>query len=117
MAASSIESVPAHFPRRLGIWSGCPDRGNGGESGPLALDLFAGVGLFTLPLAGKFEQVVAVEVHPCAVADLQANAESYGFEDVRAVQQMGLDYPRRFAQAGPVWWCSAPDVPELGPGR
>ncbi len=87
-----------------------------GESGPLALDLFAGVGFFTLPLAGDFEQVVAVEVHPRAVADLQANAESYGFENVPAVQQTALDYLRRFAQAEPHLVVLGPPRAGVGPG-
>jgi 23S rRNA (uracil1939-C5)-methyltransferase len=41
--------------------------------GSLALDLFAGVGLFSLPLAEKFEHVVAVESNPAAARDLEAN--------------------------------------------
>lgn len=39
----------------------------------LAIDLFAGVGLFTVPLAQSFERVIAVEVHPTAVEDLRRN--------------------------------------------
>ena len=35
----------------------------GGDS---ALDLYSGVGFFTLPLAGRFREVVAVESDPCA---------------------------------------------------
>jgi len=45
-----------------------------GATGQCALDLYAGVGLFTLPLAAKFEEVVAVEASPHAVADLKHNA-------------------------------------------
>jgi len=45
-----------------------------GVSGNTALDLYAGVGLFTLPLAAKFAEVVAVEASPHAVADLKHNA-------------------------------------------
>lgn len=39
------------------------DEAVGGASGKLALDLFCGVGLFTLPLARQFEKVIAVEGH------------------------------------------------------
>ncbi|HXW55285.1 MAG TPA: 23S rRNA (uracil(1939)-C(5))-methyltransferase RlmD [Candidatus Cybelea sp.] len=39
----------------------------------LALDLFAGVGLFSTPLGGKFERVIAVESNPAAVRDLEVN--------------------------------------------
>ncbi len=44
--------------------------------GSLALDLFAGVGLFSLPLAEKFAHVVAVESNPAAARDLEANISS-----------------------------------------
>ena len=42
----------------------------------LALDLFAGVGLFTLPLAKRFGRVVTVESNPAAVRDLEGNARA-----------------------------------------
>jgi len=45
-----------------------------GAQGKAALDLYAGVGLFTLPLADAFEDVIAVESSPHAVADLKHNA-------------------------------------------
>jgi 23S rRNA (uracil1939-C5)-methyltransferase len=45
----------------------------GGVEGTLALDLFAGVGLFTLKLAETFSQVVAVESNEAAARDLDAN--------------------------------------------
>jgi 23S rRNA (uracil1939-C5)-methyltransferase len=44
-------------------------------AGSRALDLYAGVGLMTLPLARKFERVVAVDSSPRAVRSLQFNAE------------------------------------------
>lgn len=43
-------------------------------SGKLVLDLYAGVGLFTLPLAKTFERVTAVESSPASFHDLIANA-------------------------------------------
>jgi 23S rRNA (uracil1939-C5)-methyltransferase len=46
----------------------------GDESGKLACDLFAGVGLFSLPLARHFERVIAIESNPAAVRDLESNA-------------------------------------------
>lgn len=45
-------------------------------AGRLALDLFAGVGLFSLPLAQRFECVVAVEANPAAARDLTENLEA-----------------------------------------
>ncbi len=71
------------------------------ESGSLALDLFAGVGLFTLPLARGFTQVVGVEAHPRSAADLAANVGACELKNVRVVGQTVYDFLRRFAQAEP----------------
>jgi 23S rRNA (uracil1939-C5)-methyltransferase len=46
----------------------------GGQEGETALDLYAGVGLFSLPLARSFRRVIAVESGSGAVRDLVANA-------------------------------------------
>jgi 23S rRNA (uracil1939-C5)-methyltransferase len=46
--------------------------------GKLALDLYAGVGFFTLPLAKTFERIVAVDANLAATRDLYANAEKAG---------------------------------------
>lgn len=43
-------------------------------SGRTALDLFAGTGLFSLPLSKRFDRVIAVEASPFSHADLQHNA-------------------------------------------
>jgi 23S rRNA (uracil1939-C5)-methyltransferase len=45
----------------------------GDVKGELALDLFAGVGLFSLPLAANFKRVIAVEGNVAAVRDLELN--------------------------------------------
>lgn len=42
--------------------------------GRLAMDLYAGVGLFTAPLAKNFERMIAVESAPSSFADLKSNA-------------------------------------------
>jgi len=47
-----------------------------GYTGDRALDLYAGVGLFTLPLSQTFREVSAVEVAPFSFHDLHANSPS-----------------------------------------
>jgi 23S rRNA (uracil1939-C5)-methyltransferase len=73
----------------------------GEEHGELALDLFAGVGLFSLPLARHFKRVVAAEANPPATSDLKANAEASGVPNLHAVGKTSYDFLRRFAQAEP----------------
>jgi 23S rRNA (uracil1939-C5)-methyltransferase len=46
--------------------------------GALALDLYSGVGFFTLPLAKTFQKVVSVDANLAATRDLHANAETAG---------------------------------------
>jgi 23S rRNA (uracil1939-C5)-methyltransferase len=47
-----------------------------GAKGRSALDMYAGVGFFTLPLARAFERVVSVDANLAATRDLYANAEA-----------------------------------------
>jgi len=47
-------------------------------SGHVALDLYAGVGFFTLPLAKAFNKVVSVDANLAATRDLHTNAEAAG---------------------------------------
>jgi 23S rRNA (uracil1939-C5)-methyltransferase len=70
-------------------------------SGAVAIDLYAGVGLFTLPLSNRFEQVMAVEVHPQATANLAANARAVPGRKIRAIAGTTYDYLRRSAQMDP----------------
>ncbi len=50
----------------------------GQRKGALALDLFAGVGFFSIPLARTFDRVIAVDANLAATRDLRANAEAAG---------------------------------------
>lgn len=50
----------------------------GDATGQTALDLYAGVGLFALPLARKFAKVAAVEAGVTAARDLEVNAQNAG---------------------------------------
>jgi 23S rRNA (uracil1939-C5)-methyltransferase len=60
----------------------------GGRSGTIALDLYAGVGFFSLVMARKFERVIAVESSPISHADLRYNAPA----NVKAVRAMAQEY-------------------------
>ncbi len=50
----------------------------GKTRGRLALDLFAGVGLFTVALTKQFERVIGVESNPAAAKDLESNLKESG---------------------------------------
>jgi 23S rRNA (uracil1939-C5)-methyltransferase len=58
----------------------------GSAKGSLAWDLYAGVGLFSLPLGRRFERVKAVEGGKSAASDLKANARRsrLGVEAIQA---------------------------------
>jgi len=85
------------------------------EPGEVALDLYAGVGLLTLPLARRFKQVIGVESHPAASRDLEANAAMHGLDRVRASGQTAYEFLRRFAQIGPDFVVL--DPPRTGVGK
>ncbi len=52
----------------------------GEEKGEIALDLYAGVGLFAIPLARRFQNVIAVESGSLAIRDLEVNAQRANVE-------------------------------------
>ena len=63
-----------------------------GAEGETALDVYAGVGLFSLALAGRFDEVAAVESGTGAIRDLTYNAERAGLANIRAEQQTAEEY-------------------------
>ena len=68
------------------------------QSGETALDLYAGVGLFTLPLTSYFRRVVAVEASPLSHSDLRYNLPANG-KAVRATSEDYLDGDARKLRA------------------
>jgi 23S rRNA (uracil1939-C5)-methyltransferase len=60
-----------------------------GQSGQLALDLYAGAGLFSTALAGDFHHIVSVEMSQTSSADLSYNQSSNG-EAVQATTEQYL---------------------------
>jgi 23S rRNA (uracil1939-C5)-methyltransferase len=81
--------------------------------GALALDLFAGVGLFSLPLTKSFKRVIAVESNPVAVTDCEANAadnpDRPGELEIREADS--LEFLRRFREKPD---CIVLDPPRAG---
>ena len=80
-----------------------------GAEGETAIDLYAGVGLLSLPLARRFREVTAVESGAGAVRDLQFNAERAGLENLRAISQTAEEYLAQLEKA--------PDFVVLDPPR
>lgn len=56
-----------------------------GVGGETALDLYCGVGLFTLPLGRRFAKVIGVEGNSTAVRFARRNLEQAGLKNVRVV--------------------------------
>jgi 23S rRNA (uracil1939-C5)-methyltransferase len=71
-----------------------------GRSGQLALDLYAGAGLFSTALAGDFHHVVSVEPSQTSSADLAYNQSSIG--EGKAVQATTEQYLARAESTGRV---------------
>ncbi|HEV7797087.1 MAG TPA: class I SAM-dependent RNA methyltransferase [Pyrinomonadaceae bacterium] len=59
----------------------------GDDEGQLAIDLYCGVGLFTLPIARRFARVIAVEAHATATRFAQRNLKAAELENVAVVTQ------------------------------
>jgi 23S rRNA (uracil1939-C5)-methyltransferase len=68
-------------------------------SGDTALDLYAGVGLFSLPLGRRFQKVTAVESGGGAVRDLQFNTTRAGLANIQAEQRTAEEFLAGIRQA------------------
>jgi 23S rRNA (uracil1939-C5)-methyltransferase len=80
-----------------------------GAEGETATDLYAGVGLLSLPLARRFREVTAVESGAGAVRDLQFNAERAGLGNLHAMAQTAEEHLAQLEKA--------PDFVVLDPPR
>ncbi|MEJ7608878.1 MAG: hypothetical protein WKF37_22040 [Bryobacteraceae bacterium] len=80
--------------------------GLGEATGEAALDLYAGVGLFSLPMARRFRRVRGIEAGGNAASDLQFNGEQSGL-NIKAIKMpvdeylSGLDTGPGFVLADP----------------
>ncbi len=81
----------------------------GDSRGRLAIDLFAGVGLFTVALTARFERVIGVESNLAAAKDLEVNLQASG----------GASPTHRHATAEAFLshWQETPDLVILDPPR
>jgi 23S rRNA (uracil1939-C5)-methyltransferase len=80
------------------------------QGGRLAFDLFSGVGLFSVPLAQRFEKVISVESNPAATRDLELLVRSGGALKKNEVRTMDVS---RYLEKNKV----KPDLVVLDPPR
>jgi 23S rRNA (uracil1939-C5)-methyltransferase len=91
------------------LLDGLVNAATAGAEGETALDLYAGVGLFSLALAPSFREVTAIETGGGAIHDLEFNAGRAGLANVRAQQQGAEEFLHSVE--------SAPDFVLLDPPR
>jgi 23S rRNA (uracil1939-C5)-methyltransferase len=89
------------------------DEVTAGVSGRFVVDLYAGVGLFTVALAKSFERVIAVESGSGAVRDLEANAARAGIKVEAAIESVDV-YLHKLTESPD---CVLADPPRTGLGR
>jgi len=83
-----------------------------------ALDLYAGVGLFTLPFARHYQNVVAVESSPAAHRLCVGNVSGAGLKNVRAVRADVADWIHAAdSVAAPAFDLILLDPPRQGSGQ
>jgi 23S rRNA (uracil1939-C5)-methyltransferase len=70
-----------------------------GQSGELAIDLYAGVGLFSTALAGDFRHIVSVESSQTSSGDLSYNLPSNG-EAIQSTTEQYLSFTQNGGGAG-----------------
>jgi 23S rRNA (uracil1939-C5)-methyltransferase len=67
--------------------------------GALAVDLYAGVGLFTLPLSARFDRVIGVEANAEAAAFATRNIAASGLGNISFRRRRSEDWLNEYAQA------------------
>ncbi len=87
------------------------------RSGALAWDLFAGAGLFSVPLTERFTQVVAVEIGEPAATDLAAHLQACGpqHKAIRSTTQAFLEAQAKSPTTTPDLIVLDPPRAGLGP--
>ena len=68
-------------------------------AGATALDLYCGVGLFTLPLARRFQKVIGVESNPAAIRFARRNLQHASLTNARVINAGVTEWFRKDARA------------------
>jgi 23S rRNA (uracil1939-C5)-methyltransferase len=71
-----------------------------GIQGARVVDLYCGVGLFTLPLAKLAQRVTGIESSSSAIADARANALAAGMDNVEVIECAAGEYAERVGFEG-----------------
>jgi 23S rRNA (uracil1939-C5)-methyltransferase len=82
-------------------------------SGDLAIDLYAGVGLFTIPLARRFSRVIGVEVDPDSAGFARENIDANQVSNIEFHNSDAELWLKRFVDGNP----PPPDLLLLDPPR
>lgn len=86
----------------------------GEQRGNKALDLYCGVGLFTLPLARRFAQVIGVEANGRATAYAERNLAAAGLSAATVIQSRVGEWLAQYAPDGEPVDCVVLDPPRAG---
>ncbi len=123
LAVGPIEYAAAGFRYRIGRGSffqvnrflidAIVQEATGETNGKHAVDLYAGVGLFSLPLASRFETVDAVEQGGPAYRDLEWNA-GRSAANLRAIRTTAEEFLRQLSEAPDL---IVADPPRAGLGK
>jgi len=86
-------------------------------AGSFAVDLYAGVGLFTLPLAATFDKVIGVEANSETAAFAAANIAESGLHNIEFRRRRSEDWLSEHAEAVSAGRAPAADFMLLDPPR
>jgi 23S rRNA (uracil1939-C5)-methyltransferase len=78
----------------------------GEAAGKRALDLYSGVGLFTLPLARRFENVIAVEANAAAARFARRNLQHADLSNANVITATVTDWFRSTSMVRLISYCS-----------
>lgn len=78
------------------------------------LDLFCGMGNFTIPLAAKLQEVVGLDLQRAAIRSADRNAEAAGIDNCTFRQKTAVDAIREIAVAGEKFDLVLLDPPRRG---